>query len=71
MHVATTSSGSAVIGLAGVTGHLTPAQGWEAATVDERWQREKWGADAEALEREDKLKKDFEAAIQFASLHLT
>ena len=69
LHVATTSAGSLVIAYAGVAGHVSPEDGWGAATVDERWQREKWGADAEALDREAKLQRDFEAAIRFAAFH--
>lgn len=69
LHVATTTTGSVVIGLAGTTGHLSLDEAWEAATIDERWQRQEWGADAEALAREEKLKQDLAAAVNFAIFH--
>ncbi len=69
LHVATTASGSLVIGTAAGLGHVTVEDAWAAATVDERWQRDRWGEDAEALDRERKLRADFETAVAFISLH--
>lgn len=40
--------GSLIIGLAVVRGRLTAAQGWAASRIDEVWQSEQWGVDAEA-----------------------
>ncbi len=69
LHVATTSAGSMVIGFAGIHGRLSTDEAWETATIDERWQREKWGTDAEALKREKALRQDFADAVRFAALH--
>ncbi len=69
LHVATTSAGSLVIAYAGVRERVSPEEAWAAATVDERWQREKWGADTEALDREAKLQSDFATALRFAAFH--
>ncbi len=41
-------SGSAVIGLAAGLGHSGPGPLWQAAQIDEIWQAEQWGEDAEA-----------------------
>lgn len=41
-------SGSVVIGLALAAGHRDPAALWDTAHVDEIWQTEQWGTDAEA-----------------------
>lgn len=41
-------SGSLVIGLAAATGHRPAAALWQATRIDEDWQAEQWGTDAEA-----------------------
>lgn len=43
--------GSLVLGLALMEGRLDAAAAWHAAQVDEDWQRETWGDDAEASAR--------------------
>lgn len=48
LHVLTTISGSALLALAHQRGHLSVEEAWNAATVDETWQKEQWGRDAEA-----------------------
>ena len=50
-HVLTTLTGSAILALAHVEGRLSLEEAWSAATVDERWQSEQWGRDAEAEEK--------------------
>ncbi|HRN87197.1 ATP12 family protein [Hyphomicrobium sp.] len=50
-HVLTTLTGSAILALAHVEGQMTLEEAWTAATVDERWQSELWGRDAEAEAR--------------------
>ena len=45
-------------------GALTPEQAWEAVSVDERWQLEQWGSDAEAEAALDNRRRDFLAAAQ-------
>ncbi len=48
LHVLTTISGSALLALAHYRGLLSVDEAWSAATVDETWQKEQWGLDAEA-----------------------
>ena len=69
LHVATTACGSLVIGTAAGLGQVSIDEAWAAATVDERWQRTRWGEDVEALDREQKLRADFETAVAFIGLH--
>ena len=48
LHAAVGISGSLVIGLALAEGEIAPEPAWHAAQVDEDWQIERWGEDAEA-----------------------
>jgi len=41
---------------------------WTAATVDETWQAERWGEDAEATARLVARREEFEAADRFLRL---
>lgn len=43
--------GSLVLALALYEGRLDPEAAWQAAQLDEDWQRERWGEDAEATAR--------------------
>ena len=61
-------SGSLVLGLAVLEGRLTPLAGWEMSRIDETFQQEKWGVDAEAAEAEAAKHRAFEAAHRFAVL---
>ena len=63
-----TVSGSLVLALAVAEGAFTPEQAWEAATVDERWQTEKWGSDDEAVAVLANRRRDFDAGALFLSL---
>jgi chaperone required for assembly of F1-ATPase len=62
LSVMTTLTGSALLALAVGRGFLSPAGAWEAAHVDEDFQAERWGADAEAASRRDARWREFEAA---------
>jgi chaperone required for assembly of F1-ATPase len=62
MHVLTTLSGSAVLALALDRDHLSVEDAWTAAVVDETWQSEQWGVDAEAEARLKQRRADFDAA---------
>jgi chaperone required for assembly of F1-ATPase len=62
MHVATTITGSALLALALKEGFLDSQQVWDAAHVDEDWNREKWGGDDEVEARRAARLRDFEAA---------
>ena len=63
-----TISGSLVAALAVLEKALTPAQAWAAVTVDDAWQRERWGSDAEAETALENRRRDFFAAAQFLEL---
>ncbi|MGX7707122.1 ATP12 family chaperone protein [Methylobacterium sp. Gmos1] len=68
LHSLTTLTGSLLIALAVLHGRLTPQEGWSAAHVDETFQAEVWGRDAEAEERLAKRRAEFEAAARVAAL---
>jgi chaperone required for assembly of F1-ATPase len=65
LHTLTTLSGSLLLALAVLRGRLTPAEAWAAAHVDETYQTEVWGRDAEAEARLETRRADFEAAAAF------
>ncbi len=68
LHVLTTLSGSAILALAHARGVLNAQAAWAAANIDEDFQIEQWGADAEAAERRQKRWAEFEAASQIVKL---
>ena len=63
-----TIGGSLVAALALVEGALTTEQAWDAVSLDERWQLEKWGEDAEAIAALALRRDDFFAAARFIGL---
>lgn len=48
MHDLVSMSGSLVIGFAAIHGQSPPEELWNASRIDETWQEELWGTDAEA-----------------------
>ncbi|MBX3574835.1 MAG: ATPase [Mesorhizobium sp.] len=62
MHVMTTLTGSALLALAVEAGALDVDAAWDAAHVDEDWNIEQWGTDAEAQARRAFRKADMIAA---------
>ena len=58
----TSLTGSALLALAVDAGELDVEAAWLAAHVDEDWQIEHWGQDAEAVARRTQRKRDFVAA---------
>lgn len=66
IHVMTTLTGSALLALAVEAGALDPADAWAAAHVDESWNAEHWGEDAEAVARQAARRRDFDAAVALA-----
>jgi len=62
LHSATTLGGSAVLALAVSLGRLSADEAWAAAHVDEDFQVEAWGEDAEAAERRAARRAEFDAA---------
>jgi chaperone required for assembly of F1-ATPase len=63
-----TVSGSLIIALALAEGALDLDQAWAAATLDDQWQLEKWGQDAEAVLALANRRRDFEAGARFLEL---
>ena len=53
LHTFTTLTGSALLAVAAARGFLTAEQAWTAAHIDEDWNAEQWGEDAEARARRD------------------
>lgn len=62
LHVITTLTGSALLALAHAEGVLSAAELWRLAHVDEDFQIEQWGWDAEAAERRQVREQDMQAA---------
>lgn len=63
-----TIGGSLIAALAVVEKASSAEQAWQAVSVDERWQIEQWGADAEAVAALAGRKTDFLAAARFLEL---
>ncbi|RVB07059.1 ATPase, partial [Mesorhizobium sp. M7A.F.Ca.CA.004.07.1.1] len=63
IHVMTSLTGSALLALAVDFGEIDAEAAWAAAHVDEDWQIEHWGQDAEAVARRAARKHDMMAAV--------
>ena len=63
-----TISGSLLVALALAEGAISLNAAWAAATLDEQWQAEHWGEDAEAAAALANRRRDFEAAARFLAL---
>ena len=68
LSVMTTLTGSALLALAVARGFLSAEAAWQAAHVDEDFQAERWGADAEAMARREARWREFEAAAIVVAL---
>jgi len=69
LHELVTLSGSLMLGLAIARGALDPAAAWELSRIDEAWQIEHWGLDAEAEAAAEQRRADFlRAAAMLAML---
>jgi chaperone required for assembly of F1-ATPase len=68
LHLATTACGSVVLGLALLAERLSPEEAFAAAALDESFQIERWGEDAEQTQRRAALKEDIALAARFAAL---
>ncbi len=68
LHELTALSGSLILGLAVLRGHLDPDAGWALSRIDEDWQIAQWGADAEAADAAAAKAADFAAAARFHAL---
>jgi chaperone required for assembly of F1-ATPase len=63
VHLMTSLTGSALLALAVDCGALDGEAAWAAGHVDEDWQIEQWGQDAEAVARRAARKRDMMAAV--------
>ncbi|MGI8706322.1 MAG: ATP12 family chaperone protein [Sphingomicrobium sp.] len=63
-----TIGGSLVVALSVLEGAISPEQAWDCVTVDERWQLEQWGSDAEAEAVLEARRSAFFAAARFLEL---
>ena len=63
-----TISGSLLAALGVLEGAFTSKQAWEAVAVEDHWQLEQWGSDAEAEAALDNRRRDFMAAARFLEL---
>jgi chaperone required for assembly of F1-ATPase len=59
LHELVSLSGSLVLGLAVSRGSLDAARAWELSRIDEAWQIEHWGLDAEAEAAAERARSDF------------
>lgn len=64
----TSLAASLVIGLAALQPQADLDALWDAANLEEDWQAELWGKDAEAMDRREKRAGAFAAAARFAGL---
>jgi len=64
----TGSTGSLILALAVAERHLTAAQAAQAAQLDELFQAERWGDDAEAVQRREAVTRDIADADRFLAL---
>ena len=63
-----TAGGSLVAALAVAEGAWQPDRAWAAVSVDDEWQRERWGSDAEAEKALEGRREDFLAGARFIEL---
>jgi chaperone required for assembly of F1-ATPase len=63
-----TIGGSLVVALAVLETAIAPEEAWNAVSIDDRWQLEQWGTDAEAEAALDFRRRDFLAAAGFLKL---
>ena len=63
-----TIGGSLVAALALIKGAVSVGEGWKAVSLDDRWQLEQWGSDAEAEKALAAREADFRAGHRFLTL---
>ena len=68
LHAATAACGSLVIALGLAHGQLNAELAWSLSLLDETYQLERWGQDAEAVNRRARLLTDIKVASQFMVL---
>jgi chaperone required for assembly of F1-ATPase len=65
LHVIASITGSLVLALALVAGAINPAQAFQLSRLDELYQAESWGTDAEAQKRVQRLGREIDVAADF------
>ncbi|MGQ0566525.1 MAG: ATP12 family chaperone protein [Gemmobacter sp.] len=68
LHDLTAVTGSLVLGLAVGAGRLSPAEAFDLSRIDETWQAEQWGHDAEAAAAETLKRQAMQDAGRFLRL---
>jgi chaperone required for assembly of F1-ATPase len=68
VHNLTTLTGSALLATMLTIGKIPTQAAWRAANVDEDWQIETWGEDAEAMARRTDRLNEFSASVKFVNL---
>jgi chaperone required for assembly of F1-ATPase len=63
-----TIGGSLIAALAVIENALPVEEAWDAVSIDERWQREQWGDDAEAAQALENRRRDFHISARFLEL---
>lgn len=63
-----TIGGSLIAGLAVLEKAISTDEAWAAVSIDERWQLEQWGSDADAKRTLENRQRDFLAAARFLEL---
>jgi chaperone required for assembly of F1-ATPase len=71
LHTFASITGSLVLGLAVLAGELTPAEAFSLSRLDEVYQAESWGTDAEAEARAARLAREVELAAMVVTLSRT
>jgi chaperone required for assembly of F1-ATPase len=64
LHVVASITGSLVLALAVAEGHISGARAFELSRIDDLYQAEKWGADAEAIKRATALAHELDKAVE-------
>ena len=64
LHVIASITGSTVLALAVAAGEISGAQAFELSRIDEIYQAEKWGQDAEAAKRATALAHELDKAVE-------
>ena len=68
LHLATAACGSVVLGLALLSERISAEEAFAAAQLDETFQIERWGEDAEQTRTRAALKEDIALVARFAAL---
>jgi chaperone required for assembly of F1-ATPase len=68
LHLATSTCGSLILGLAVLEGRLSPEAAFGVAELDESFQIERWGQDPEQTQRRAAVQEDIALAARFAQL---